>query len=130
MVCQSYNILLPLISIIIRIQFLDLTILLCQSLNLELSNSFAFSLLYLVSCRHINMISLLTIMSNISIDFLVSLHIFHDPKLIPLSLKSLFTHTRSQKNVRTLAYFSLHPGGDASALALLILYPSHIMCCF
>ncbi|KAG5072018.1 hypothetical protein JHK86_007229 [Glycine max] len=73
------------LSTIIPTPFLDLIFPVYHSLNPELSNFFAFSPVHLVSCRHIKLIFLLTITSTISIDFPVSVSIFHVPKRILLS---------------------------------------------
>lgn len=110
--------------IIISTSFLNLTLSVYQSLNYELSISFAFLPVHLVFCRHVKLIFLLTIVSTTYINFPVSVHIFHFLKWILLSWTDFFT-TLIQENVGTLTYFLLHPNDNATSLTVLTLSLSH-----
>jgi len=85
------------LSTIMPTPFLDLTFPVYQCLNLELSNSFAFSPTHIVFCWHIKLIFILVIASTISIYVQVRVPLFHVLKWIILLLTNFFTHTRSQR---------------------------------
>jgi len=101
-----YNILFPLFIHNMPTPFLDLTFPVYPCLNLELSNSFAFSTTPLVFCWHIKLIFLLVTTSTISICFHVRVPLFHVLKQVMLSWTKFFTQIRSQRCWDPSLYFT------------------------
>lgn len=92
-----------------------------------MSNTFTFSPIYFISCIHIQLIFLLSIVFPMSIDFHVRVSIFYVSKQITFSRTNFFIHTRSQQYGNPYLFFYVS-WRRYNGLAHLIVYLGYTQC--